>query len=556
MNNKTKQTYVIGHKNPDTDSICSAIAYAHLKKEITGERYSARRAGQINEETQYVLKRFQMRAPKLLPDVKLQLQDAEINKIEGCGPNVSIKRAWELLKKQKMKTLPILENDELLGIITAGDIASSYMDIYDNTILAGAKTQYSNIIDTLDGTLITGDPEKYFTKGKVSIGASSPDLMTEFIAPDDLVILGNRYESHSCAIDINVNCIIVCQNAVVSEVLVRRAESQGIVIIQTPYDTFNVARLINQSIPVKHFMTPKDQLCKFYIDDYIDDIREVITKRTFREFPILNKQGKLQGFVSRRRVMNVSKKQVILVDHNERSQAVDGLEEAEIMEIIDHHRLGNIETAGPVYFRNQPVGCTATIVYQMYQEHGVEITPQYAGILCSAIISDTLMFRSPTCTAIDISTAEHLAQIADVNMEELSAAMFKAGSNLKDKSPEEIFYQDYKKFIAEGDVCFGVGQISSMDADELKEIKERLLPFMVSECGRHGVSRVYFMLTNIIEQSTELLFYGEGSEEMAVNAFKMQPENGTIYLKGVVSRKKQLIPPLMEAAQMSGSDYV
>ena len=548
MNNKTKQTYVIGHKNPDTDSICSAIAYAHLKKEITGERYSARRAGQINEETQYVLKRFQMRAPKLLPDVKLQLQDAEINKIEGCGPNVSIKRAWELLKKQKMKTLPILENDELLGIITAGDIASSYMDIYDNTILAGAKTQYSNIIDTLDGTLITGDPEKYFTKGKVSIGASSPDLMTEFIAPDDLVILGNRYESHSCAIDINVNCIIVCQNAVVSEVLVRRAESQGIVIIQTPYDTFNVARLINQSIPVKHFMTPKDQLCKFYIDDYIDDIREVITKRTFREFPILNKQGKLQGFVSRRRVMNVSKKQVILVDHNEKSQAVDGLEEAEIMEIIDHHRLGNIETVGPVYFRNQPVGCTATIIYQMYQEHGVEITPQYAGILCSAIISDTRMFRSPTCTAIDVSTAERLAEIAKIDMEELSAAMFKAGSNLEGKTPKELFYRDFKQFRV-GDMQFGVGQINSMDAEEIKKMKEMLKDYLQKALRDNHVDMIFFMLTNIMAESSEILCCGQNAKQIVIEAFDLPEDSEEIILKKVVSRKKQVVPLLMSTLQ-------
>ena len=548
MNNKTKQTYVIGHKNPDTDSICSAIAYAHLKKEITGERYSARRAGQINEETQYVLKRFQMRAPKLLPDVKLQLQDAEINKIEGCGPNVSIKRAWELLKKQKMKTLPILENDELLGIITAGDIASSYMDIYDNTILAGAKTQYSNIIDTLDGTLITGDPEKYFTKGKVSIGASSPDLMTEFIAPDDLVILGNRYESHSCAFDINVNCIIVCQNAVVSEVLVRRAESQGIVIIQTPYDTFNVARLINQSIPVKHFMTPKDQLCKFYIDDYIDDIREVITKRTFREFPILNKQGKLQGFVSRRRVMNVSKKQVILVDHNEKSQAVDGLEEAEIMEIIDHHRLGNIETVGPVYFRNQPVGCTATIIYQMYLENDVEITPQYAGILCSAIISDTLMFRSPTCTAIDVSTAERLAEIAKIDMEELSAAMFKAGSNLEGKTPKELFYRDFKQFRA-GDMQFGVGQINSMDAEEIKKMKEMLEDYLQKALRDNHVDMIFFMLTNIMAESSEILCCGQNAKQIVIEAFDLPEDSEEIILKKVVSRKKQVVPLLMSTLQ-------
>ena len=260
--------------------------------------------------------------------------------------------------------------------------------------------------------------------------------------------------------------------------------------------------------------------------------------------------------ISRRNLLGIRKRSVILVDHNERSQAVENIENAEILEIIDHHRIGSLETMAPVYFRNEPVGCTATIIYSIYKEKGFEIPPQIAGLLCSAILSDTLMFRSPTCTMLDRAAAEALSAIAGIDCQSFGIEMFTAGSNLKDKTPEEIFYQDYKKFIAEGDVCFGVGQISSMDADELKEIKERLLPFMVSECGRHGVSRVYFMLTNIIEQSTELLFYGEGSEEMAVNAFKMQPENGTIYLKGVVSRKKQLIPPLMEAAQMSGGDYV
>ncbi|MDO4311548.1 MAG: putative manganese-dependent inorganic diphosphatase [Eubacteriales bacterium] len=548
MNNKSKKVYVVGHKNPDTDSICSAIAYANLKRLVTGERYSARRAGQISEETQYVLKRFQVKTPKLLNNVKLQAKDADIHMIEGAGPNASIKHVWGLMKRQGMKTVPVLEDDELIGIATAGDIARSYMEMYDDTILGEAKTQYQNIIDTLDGTLLTGDPEAYFTNGKVAIGASSPELMTEFIGQGDLVILGNRYESHSCAIDINVRCIVVCQNAPVSEILVKRAESQGIVIIQTPHDTFNVARLINQSAPVKYFMTKRPSLCTFCLDDYMDDVRKTITKVTFREFPILNRQGKLQGFISRRRVMTVSKKQVILVDHNEKSQAVDGLEEADILEIIDHHRLGNIETVGPVYFRNQPVGCTATIIYQMYQENQVEITPQIAGLLCSAIISDTLLFRSPTCTSVDVATAEKLAEIADIDMEELAASMFRAGSNLHDKTPEELCFRDFKQFTV-GEKVFGVGQINSMSKEELDSVKESLREYLPVVLQKNSLDMIYFMLTDILDEASEILCCGQGAKQAMIEAFGLPEDTGDIVLKKVVSRKKQVVPVLVAALQ-------
>ncbi len=544
---KSKKVYVVGHKNPDTDSICSAIAYAYLKREITGEKYSPRRAGQINEETQYVLNRFKVKAPKLLTDVKLQVKDADIHVIEGAGPNVSIKRVWELMKKQHVKTIPVLENGELLGIATTGDIASSYMDVYDDTILGEAKTQYKNIIDTLDGTLLTGDPNKYFTNGKVAIGASSPELMTEFIFENDLVILGNRYESHSCAIDINVGCIIVCQNAPVSEILLKRAQSQDIVIIQTPHDTFNVARLINQSVPVEHFMT-RGPIYAFHLDDYMDEVRKNITKKKFREFPILTRQEKLVGFISRRRVMSVRKKQVILVDHNEKSQAVDGLEEAEILEIIDHHRLGSIETMGPVYFRNQPVGCTATIVYQMYQENQVEITPQIAGLLCSAIISDTLLFRSPTCTAVDVATAEKLAEIAEIDMEEMAAAMFRAGSNLEDKTAEELCFQDFKQFTV-GEKVFGVGQINSMSGDELDDIKEMITEYLPTALQNNKLDMIYFMLTDILDESSEIMCYGPGAKEAVIDAFGLAENTDRMILKKVVSRKKQVVPALVAAMQ-------
>ena len=345
MGKKSEKIYVVGHKNPDTDSICSAIAYANLKKELTGEEYTARRAGQINEETHYVLKKFKVGAPTLLTNVKLQVKDMDIHKIQGVEPNVSIKDVWEKMKEQNVKTLPVLKDEELVGVISTGDIATSHMDVYDNCILSNAKTQYKNIVKTLDGKLICGNEHGYFTKGKVTIGASSPEMMEEFIEKDDLVILGNRYESQACAVDIDASCLVVCQTDEISKRLVKRAEEQSIVIISTPHDTFTAARLINQSIPVKHFMT-KAPLTSFYMTDYVDDIKEVMTKKKFRDFPILDRHGRFKGLISRRRFLDVSKKRVILVDHNEKSQAVDGIEEAEIVEIIDHHRIGSIETMG------------------------------------------------------------------------------------------------------------------------------------------------------------------------------------------------------------------
>lgn len=547
MGKKAGKVYVVGHKNPDTDSICSAIAYAHLKKQLTGNEYAARRAGQINEETHYVLKKFKVDPPDLLSNVKLQVKDMDIHKMEGVEPNVSIKDTWAKMKEQNVKTLPILKDEELVGVISTGDIATSYMEVYDNRILSSAKTQYRNIVKTLDGTLITGNEHGYFTKGKVTIAASNPDLMEEFIEKDDLVILGNRYESQSCAMDIDASCLVVCQGAEVSEELIQRAEEQSIVIISTPHDTFTAARLINQSIPVKHFMT-KTPLVTFQMNDYVEDIKEVMTKKKFRDFPILDRHGRFKGLISRRRFMDVSKKKVILVDHNEKSQAVDGIEEAEIVEIIDHHRLGSIETMGPVFFRNQPVGCTATIVCQMYEESGVKITPTIAGLLCAAIISDTLLFRSPTCTKVDEKAAKKLSKIAGIDMEQMAGEMFKAGSNLQGKTADEICFQDFKQFTV-NDTVFGVGQINSMNKEELAEIREIIEPHLPKVLEEQNLQMIYFMLTDILDESTELICCGNNAKEYIIDAFDLKEGTDKIILKGVVSRKKQLIPTLVGALQ-------
>lgn len=547
MGKKKEKVYVIGHKNPDTDSICSAIAYADLRQKVTGQVHEAKRAGHVNDETAYVLERFGVEAPKLLTDVRLQVRDLDIHEMPGLKPNASIRDTWERMRQEQAKTLPIVKDDELVGVVSTGDIAKSYMDVYDSEILSKARTQYRNIIKTLDGTMITGNEHGYFIKGKVAIGASSPNLMEEIIEKDDLVILGDREEAQACAVNIDASCMVICKNAVVSQELIQKAKEQSIVIIQTPYDTFTTARLINQSIPVKFYMT-SGPLTMFRMNDYVDDIKDIMAKKRFRDFPILDRHGRFKGFISRRRFLGASKKKVILVDHNERSQAVDGIEEAEIIEIIDHHRLGDIETVSPITFRNQPVGCTATIINQMYEENEIEVPREIAGLLCGAIISDTLLFRSPTCTLLDEKTAKKLAKIADIDLEQMAQEMFNAGSNLKGKSAEDICFQDFKQFTV-NDTIFGVGQITSMSKEELAAIRDMMTEHLPKVLEAHNLNMIYFMLTDILAESTELLCVGTGARGIALSAFDLPDNAKSLMLKGVVSRKKQLIPVLVETMQ-------
>lgn len=546
--NTKNKIYVIGHKNPDTDSICSAISYAYLKNQTDDRKYVAKRAGSISTETQFVLDRFGAEAPGYVPNVKTKVRDMEIRRTRGVPSSISLKKAWTILNESKGTTLPIIkEDDRLEGLISIGDIARSYMAVADNAILSKAKTQYKNILETLDGKLYVGDEEAYFTEGKVIVAASSPEVMESYIEKNDMVILGNRYETQLCAIEMNAGCLVICGDAVVTKTIQILAKEKNCTIIATPYDTYTVAHLINQSMPVSYFMKDKD-LIVFSEDDFTDDIKDIMASKRHRDFPILDREGKYVGTISRRNLLGIKKRGLILVDHNETSQAVDNIESAEIMEIIDHHRLGSLETMLPVYFRNQPVGCTATIIYQMFGEKGVEIPPQIAGLLCAAIISDTLLFRSPTCTAADRNAAENLARIAGIRCEQFAAEMFAAGSNLKEKTAEQIFYQDFKKF-EQDKITFGVAQINSMTEGELVDAKEKLLRYMKKAFEDQKLNMLFFMLTDILNESTELLCIGEGAERLVREAFGVTPENGSVVLPGIVSRKKQVIPTLLNTLQ-------
>ncbi len=545
-----ENVYILGHKNPDTDSICSAIAYADIRNRTSkGESFIPRRAGQINEETEYVLKRFGFSQPGYMPNVGSQVKDMDIYATPHLEKTMSIKRAWDLMKANGITTLPVVNaENKLEGLITVNDISHIFMDTEDSLLLSNAHTQYRWIAETIRGTIRVGDESLFFTKGRVLVGTANPDLLSLFLEEGDMVILGDREGDQMEALNQNVSCIVVGLNMEISDRVLGLAAEKGVVVISSVLDTFTIARLINQSIPVGYLMT-RNHLITFSTEDFTEDIHDIMKNSRYHAFPVLDPQGRCLGTISRRNLIDPKKKKIILVDHNEEDQAADNAGNADILEIIDHHKLGALETMTPITFRNQPVGCTGTIMYQIYSERKLDIPPDIAGLLCSAIISDTLMFRSPTCTEHDKTAANALASIAGVEIPQLAKEMFRAGSNLSSKTPDQIFYQDYKKFTAEGDLVFGVGQISSMDEDDLLTIREKLTSILKTESEKQQVPKVYFMLTNILEESTELIYYGQDSEQLITVAFKTQPENGSFRLPGVVSRKKQLIPAIMKAAQ-------
>lgn len=550
---RKRPVWVIGHKNPDTDSICAAIAYANLKNQTEDGDFIPKKAGPINEETRYVLDTFHVTEPETVRNVGTQIKDMDYRRTEGVDEHLSLKKAWALMRQLDVVTLPVVRPDgRLQGVIVNGDIAYSYMDVYDNRELGRARTQYKNIIETLNGHLVCGNEHAYFNHGKVVVASGDVKTIRSEVDGDDLVILGNVVSRQKAVLEEIPGCMIVTGVKSVDPEVARTAEAIDCVLITTEYDSFTTARLINQSIPIRYFMT-KENLVTFDESDYLDDVTRVIGKIRHRDFPILDDNQKYVGMFSRRNLLNPEKKRVILVDHNEKNQAVDGIDEAEILEVVDHHKIGSLETISPIYFTNRPLGCCSTIIYRMYQERKVKVNPQMAGLMLSAILSDTLMFRSPTCTDTDRAAAEQLAKIAGVDIEKHAMAMFEAGSNFSSKTTAEIFYQDFKTF-SQGDTDFGVSQISAVTDKQLNGIRKSLGEYLEKVLADRNLKQVYVLLTNILDQSSRLICAGQDAEETARNAFPGKPvlEDGNgrfIMLPGVVSRKKQVIPALISAME-------
>ncbi len=540
---------VIGHRNPDTDSICSAIAYAELKNKTSSLVCEARRAGRMNQETEFVLKRFGVAPPRMCTDVNPKIRDVDYREMPGIPGSTSLRKAWEIMRDQKIDTLPITSADnELEGIITVKDIATANMDVFDTGVLATSRTTYKNILETLGGTMVVGNENAICTTGHIKIGTATPEMLENNVEKGDIVILTNRYESQLCAIEKEASLLIICNGAKVGRTIQRIAEETGVAIMTAPCDTYAAGKLMSQCAPISYYMT-RDDIMKFTLVTPVADVTRVMAKVRHRYFPILDEDGKYCGMVSRRNIIALRKRRIILVDHNEATQAVEGFDQAEILEIIDHHRIGSLETSGPVYFRNQPVGCTATIITQMYDENGVEIRPQIAGLLLAAILSDTLVFRSPTCTPVDVSTAHRLAKIAGVEIDAFASEMFEAGEKLDGKTPEEVFLQDFKVFMC-GDVRFGVAQGSYMTRKNLKAAQKLLTPYLPEACGKQNVEDLYMLLTDVPKEESVVICTGRHADEMLRSGFEKEPEeDGSWVLPGVVSRKKQFIPALMSAYQ-------
>ena len=549
MPKEAHKVVVIGHRNPDTDSICSAIAYAELKNRTSTLVCEPRRAGKMNQETEFVLKKFGVTPPRMCTDVNPKIRDVDYREMPGIPGSTSLRRAWKIMRDQQIDTLSITSADnELEGIITVKDLATANMDVFDTAVLAKSRTSYKNILETLNGTMVVGNADAVCTTGHIKIGTATPEMLESSVEKGDIVILSNRYESQLCAIEKEASLLIICNGAKVGRTIQRIADETGVAIMTTPVDTYAAGKLISQCAPISYYMTRND-IMKFTLVTPVADVTRVMAKVRHRYFPILDEDGKYCGMISRRNIINLQKRRIILVDHNEATQAVEGFDQAEILEIIDHHRIGSLETSGPVYFRNQPVGCTATIITQMYDENGVDIPPQIAGLLLAAILSDTLAFRSPTCTPVDENTAKRLAKIAGVDIEEFSTEMFEAGEKLDGKTPEEVFLQDFKVFMC-GDIRFGVAQGSYMTRKNLQAAQALLQPYLEEARNKQNVEDLYMLLTDVPKEESVVICTGRYAAEVLSNGFESRPAaDGSWTLPGVVSRKKQFIPAMMSAYQ-------
>ena len=537
--------YVTGHKNPDSDSICAAYAYAEFKNKIGDVETVACRLGNPNQETQYILDYFNAEAPRLLKTVKLKVEDLQFDNISPVSPEISLKTAWSIMRDKNIKTLPVAdENDHLLGVLAVSNLTSCYMDIWDNRILAKSNTTLDNIIDTLSAKVSYVNEKVTHFPGKIVVTAMQPDTMSGHIDEGDIAIVGDREEAQAALIKLNISLMIVTGGYAPSEKIVSLAKEHGVTIIVTQHDSFTASRLIVQSIPVGYVMV-KENIVSFTTDDLVDDIKGIMTETRFRSYPVLDQNGRVVGTVSRYHLISNHKKKVIQVDHNERGQSVDGLEDAEVIEIIDHHRVADIQTNNPIYFRNEPVGSTSTIVAKCFFESGIRPSRKAAGLLCGAIISDTLLFRSPTCTPQDQYICKKLAEIADINIEEFAKEMFKAGTSLKGKTVEQIFNSDFKPFTIE-DTKVGIAQVNTMDIEGFMPLKEEMLNYMDQKAKEAGLDMVMLLLTDILNEGSEILVTGN-KPEIVEKAFNVTLKDKGAFLPGVLSRKKQVVPPITNA---------
>ncbi|MCI6099823.1 MAG: putative manganese-dependent inorganic diphosphatase [Selenomonas sp.] len=541
----TKPIYTIGHRNPDTDSICSAIGYAHLKQAL-GENVVPARAGKVNAETKFALEHFHVEQPLLLTDLYPRVKDVLLDCKIVVKQHDTLRQLGEIMRDHDLRSVPVTDSKGILvGIVTVSDLAKRYFQELGMANLADMRVRYRDIIAAIDAKVLVGGVESDFIQGEVRIAAGSVKMIQSHIKENDIVLIGDRHdETLIDCVKQGISVLIVTGDGRVSADVIEEAEKRGMFVLSTPYDTYTAARLINQCVPVRRIMH-QDPVC-FKPLDLLSDIKGTMEETNYRNYPVVE-NGRLVGIVSRDNLTMPERDRVILVDHNERGQAVEGIEAAKIVEIIDHHRLGGIQTSEPIYTHAEPVGCTATIVANMHWHRDIDIPQSIAGLLLSAILSDTVLFKSPTCTPYDKKTAERLAEIAGVDIQEYGMAMLKAGSGIGDMTPMEIAKNDLKEFTI-GDYRIIVSQISVMDTKEVMDLEPQLIEAMSTICEKEGFDMSLVMVTDILEEATYLLYAGS-PKTLIGEAFKKDASGTHVYLPGVMSRKKQIIPPLSEAVK-------
>lgn len=535
--------YVSGHRNPDTDSICSAIAYSYLLNATNKYNAIPVRLGEINRETEYVLKRFGVEHPVLLKTVKQKVEDLNYDKVTVFSKDLTLKTAWFLLKQQNLKSAPILdEHGQLLGLLSTSNIIEGYMDQWDSEVLKKAKTPVENVIDTLEANVIYLNNALKVIEGDIHIAAMSGSEAKKRIHENDVVIVGgDRSDDLEELISVKPSLIVLTGSLTADENVVKKCEEQGISIISTPFNTYQTSQQIVQAIPVEYVMI-KGDIKTFSTDDTLDYMKEVMSETRYRGYPVIDLNNRCVGSISRFALLKGLRKKVILVDHNERGQSIPGIEEADILEIVDHHRVADIQTVGPLMFRGEPLGSTATIVTKMFDELDVEMPSYIAGLLLGAVVSDTLLFKSPTCTPVDTKIAKKLAEIAGVDIQEFAMEMFKAGTSLVGKTVDEIFNQDFKKFSFDN-LQVGVAQVNSMDIEGFLPYKKDMLDYMNKFAEDNNLEFTLLLLTDIINANSEI-FVGGPRPELVEKAFNVQLTECQGTLVGVISRKKQVVPAI------------
>lgn len=530
--------HIIGHKNPDTDSICASIAYAELKRAL-GYNAIACRIGEINSETEYVLKRFNVEEPVYIENAKNKLYDIAFDKAITVKQNTTINASWEKIGSAKTNSLVVVDNDgRLEGLVSMSDVSNILMSGSSRVVELMKDATLEGIVSTLRAEIVLRAP-KFESNGNV-VFLSAPNEENQTTSYKNcIVFVGGDPEKQEKAINDGVACIILFNQHTMGKELLKKAIDKEINVIKTDYDTMTAVRLIYQAAPVGQLMSK--ELVTFNNNQFVDDVYKAMSKSRFRSYPVLNNQNKVLGSISRYHLLNHKKKKVILVDHNEMSQSIDNLNEAEVLEIIDHHRIGDVETANPIVFRNQTLGSTCTIIAMIYKEEGVVPTKQIASLLCCAMISDTMNFRSPTTTRTDVLMAKELAAIAQLDLNEVAREMFAAVATLKGRTHSEILYNDFKEYNIEGNRV-AIGQINLADFSEVKDIEKEFIQYLKKINTINKFDLLMMCFTNVEGSGSQLVYIGKlgWAVEEAFKDFK--DENN--FVKGVISRKKQIIPTL------------